>query len=236
MKTIVSALAIAAASTALAVESSNTFGILRVDSSDPVTIVAVPWVAAGTGAAINIADVVKTANLNNGDVLHYYNGTSYDTWVLTDGAWAVPTRVGEGAGVVQPSTLPRGGAIILERKAPQGGSIGTCFYLYGQYESTAAAATELPANAYSLIAPPKTDAANGTIALASATWTGITSADHIILPNGNQLDWNGTAWGKKTYSGPDDWTGTWSTTDAVIPMGQGVWFKAGTGDGKTVQW
>lgn len=233
MKKLLTIAAIAAATSALAVESSNTFGILRVDSSAAQTIVSVPWLAAG-GGDIDVDDVVKTANLHNGDKLHYYNTTTkkYRVWELTDGAW-VEAKDAEDPVVAAP-TLSRGNAIILERTAPIAGS----FYLYGQYESTAAAATELPAGAYSLIAPPKTTTTrdDGKIALSSATWTGITSADHIILPNGNQLDWNGTAWGKKTYSGPDDWTGTWSTDDAVIPMGQGVWFKAGTGDAKSVQW
>lgn len=233
MKKLLTIAAIAAASTALAVESSNTFGILRVDSSDPVTVVAVPWLAAG-GGDIAVTDVVKTANLHNGDKLNYYNGTDYDQWVLSDGVWTVVNKVGAGEGRTAPAGLKRGNAIILERY----GEIGSCFYLYGQYESAAADATVLPANAYSLIAPPKTESQSGTIALSSATWTGITPADHIILPNGNQLDWSTTenAWGKKTYSGPTDWTGTWSTDDAVIPMGQGVWFKAGTGDAKSVQW
>lgn len=230
MKTILSALVMAAATTALAVESANTFGVLRVDSSDPVTVVSVPWVGVGsTDGKIAVTDVVKTANLKAGDELYFYDGSDYKMWRLTaEKQWEI---AGTQNGDVPSASLTRGGAIILKRTTP-----ASCFYLYGQYEATAAAATALPENAYSLIAPPKTDAANGVIALSSAKWTGITSSDHIILPNGNQLDWNGTAWGKKTYSGPDDWTGTWSTTDAVIPMGQGVWFKAGAGAEKSVQW
>lgn len=219
--------AIAAASTALAVESSNTFGILRVDSTAAQTIVSVPWVAAG-GGNINVADIVKTANLNNGDKLYYYNTgtTNYRVWELTNGAWQEAVPAGESA--TQNPVLARGNAIILERFAPQDGSIANCFYLYGQY-TTDASSTTCVANGYTLLAPSTTEDFNLN---ATGVMSGTPNAnDRIGVPVTNDgiqslalLRYNDTdnKWGIKKA--------TWDYSLATIPAGQGVWYISAGGE------
>lgn len=233
MKKLLSTLAIAAASTALAVESSNTFGILRVDSSAAQTIVSVPWLAAG-GGDINVADVVKTANLNNGDKLHYYNTTTkkYRVWELTDGEW-VEAKDAQDPVVAAP-TLARGNAIILERFAPQGGSIANCFYLYGQY-TNAASSTTCVAGGYTLLAPPSTENTN----LNAKTWSNVNGNDNIVLANGTLLHYRENQWGKLTKT-LDQETGVIEESVnpgvATISAGEGAWYISKGSTAPSVTW
>lgn len=225
MKTILSALALAAASTALAVTSSNTFGVLRVDSTTAQTIVSVPWAAAG-GGEVNIADVVKTANLHNGDKLYYYDTTKkgYRVWELTDGAWV------EAKDAMAPSTdaptLARGNAIILERTAP----IASCFYLYGQY-TTSSATTECVAGGYTLLAPPTATECN----LNNLTWSKVGANDRIGVPNAKGLSLaylqyvENQGWGIKKGAEFDK-------TMATVPAGQGVWYISRGTTAPTINW
>lgn len=258
MKKLLSTLAIAAASTALAVESSNTFGILRVDSSAAQTIVSVPWEGAGaTGddaGKIMVKDIVKTANLtketaageHDGDMLYLYSEGTYSAWYLNySGAWC-------GIQVVAHDGLPsatnndtkkisRGDAIILVRKNPTVTEGETTkanpFYLYGQYNS-GDVTVEVNRNetnpTYTLMAPPKT-ADNTTV--NSGTWTGFKKGDALILPSTKRLSWNDTnKW--STYE-LDETSGDMHYVAATdpIPAGEGVWVIVGAGDGKvSVAW
>ena len=84
MKRVLFSVAILAASVCAADEitSSNVLGILPVTSSAKRTIVSVPWCAmsATDNAAIQVSNVVKTANLTVGDTLHYVNSSGkYNT-------------------------------------------------------------------------------------------------------------------------------------------------------------
>lgn len=255
MKKLLSTLAIAAASTALAVESSNTFGILRVDSSAAQTIVSIPWEAAG-GGSIKVKDVVKTANLTPesaepayiGDQLYYYDTSAetpaYKMWHLTSTGWEGVASV-EGSKITAAAggddVLSRGGAIILVRKNPTVTEGETTkanpFYLYGQYNS-GDVTVEVNRNetnpTYTLMAPPKT-ADNTTV--NSGTWTGFKKGDALILPSTKRLSWNDTnKW--STYE-LDNASGDMRYVAATdpIPAGEGVWVIVGAGDGKvSVAW
>lgn len=219
MKKLLTIAAIAAATTALAVKSSNTFGILRVDSSAAQTIVSVPWVAAG-GGDINVADVVKTANLNDGDKLYYYNGSDYTMWTLTRGAWV---QAQNESGETPAQSISRGGAIILERTNP-----GTCFYLYGQYASDVASTTCVQ-DGHTLLAPSTTIDFNLN---KSGVMTGTPNAnDRIGVPVGDSLALlkyvDGKGWGIQKSD--------FDTSKATIPAGQGVWYIS-AGGSPTFNW
>lgn len=247
MKTILSALAIAAASTALAVESSNTFGILRVDSSAEQTIVSVPWENAG-GGAIKVKDVVKTANLTVGDQLYYYDATAqepaYKMWALTENGWEGATTVANGITPTagdEEDTLARGGALILVRSAPtkvvDGKTAANPFYLYGQYNSSQPSIS-VTRNAssvtYTLIAPPSANA----VSLNDGTWAGVTSGDRVILPNGQPLYWKDSTdkWCALTTD-LDTGDDTYTPYATPVPAGEGVWMRVQKGSGTvSVQW
>lgn len=246
MKKLLTIAMMTAAVSAMAVESSNTFGILRVDSSAPETIVSIPWLAAG-GGNINVSDVVKTANLNSGDELYYYNAqtTNYRVWRLTNGVWQEAVPAGQTA-AAEP-TLARGNAIILKRNAP----IANCFYLYGQYGEIAAG-TEMPlvAGGLSLIAPPMTTDIN----IANLTWTNVNKGDKILIPsdkpgvNGEIIrnsagkpeagDAENTKWVTLKYDSTKPVGQKWVETEVtyLIPAGRGVWYKSAGSSAASVTW
>lgn len=230
---LVSASVFAAATT----QSSNTFGLLRVDSAQKQTIVCVPWVASSAtdDLPIKVTDIVKTANLTVGDNLYWYDGAKYWGWVLQkkqesdEKVWVAANIVEEGdvvaaspgAGI---QTLARGNAIILVRQNP-----ANPFYLLGQVAKSGAVASEFPAGAYSLLAPPSASATG--IDVNSATWANVNVADQIMFTDSagksRTLLWNpsaegGAKWGvfKRTVSAPE---GTWKY-DVLIAPGCGAWY------------
>lgn len=248
----VSLLASAAAFAETSATTANVIGVLRVDSSAKRTIVAVPWVAAGVAAGdIKVTDLVKTSNLTDGDQLHYYNGSTFDSWVLVAGesgqasVWQAAVSV-KGSGEAEENAspdvqgLPRGGAILLDRKTPS-----APFYLQGQVGTTdiasevIAAGTEA-APVYSLIAPPKVQN-EATFALSSLKFTGTIGAKDrifIYLPSGEtkECQFRSGAWQYNTWAADTDGWMKESWTSATIPTGTGFWYVSTTATPPTIEW
>ena len=217
------------------VESSNTFGVLKVTPSSTTdgseTVICVPWVDAGTtgeGQSIQVKNVVKTSNLKNGSELLQYvrSSKTYNGWVLTDGVWTGATSVtanGVAAASNDSATLSRGDALIIRTSWPENATDKN-IYLYGQYQSTGIGTQTLTAKAWNLIAPPTPT--NEAVALSSMTWANVNANDYMYVQTAAgrriTLTWSGTAW---QYNKP---TGA-STTEAVIQPGQGAWYVS-TGD------
>lgn len=262
MKKLIAIMTMMASASALAVSSSNVFGILRVDSSQPETIISVPWIAADSVTAdIKVADLVLTSNLTKGDMLYYYNGTTkfeYEAWVLTETTiggeatkvWSPVTTVsqagitaGEHAGT---RAVPRGGALFIVRKNYNNEPI----YLYGRHTTGAASVTveqgtpettTTPASrAYTLLAPSNP---NGIDLNASGIMSGTPGVtDFILIESGEPLSYrnlDGT-WKWGVYKKTGRTTYTWDTSKAVIKPGQGCWYVseggASEGDAPTFTW
>lgn len=259
MKRVLFTVAILAASVCAADEitSSNVLGILPVTSSAKRTIVSVPWCAmsATDNAAIQVSNVVKTANLTAGDMLHYVNNDgSYLSWRLANGTgdvkfWESVIIATDGAVSVSPSahnqTVARGNCIVLIRQSPtnENGSAKT-FYLYGQVGTSATVETivvkgssESPA--YTLIAAPTAAAWS----VNDITWSGVDANDMIciMLENGFQkfLTFKDAKWGSlepvfdevnKIKTGE-----TWTEYKTSIPAGHGVWYVSYGGE-PTITW
>ena len=238
-------LALAAALPALAdVTTDNVIGVLRVDSSAAETIVSVPWVAtsaAATDTAIPVTDIVKTANLTDGDELKYYNSSSgkYQCWKLTEGAWEAATKVTESTSdEAAPSgaTLVRGNAIILVRQNPvDDKGVAKPFYLQGQVAKTGSQECTMTRSAtgvaYSLLAPP-TDTAIG---LNAGSWLNVADGDYILV-KGKKYEYNGSKWG--TYEVDlTSFEKTFTAATEVIAIGQGAWYVSAAGaTAATVTW
>lgn len=228
MKKLLTIAAIAAASTALAVESSNTFGILRVDSDQKRTVVAVPWVAPG-GGNIDVANVVKTANLTNGDTLYYYDGSGFTMWELSDGAW---TQAQNEQGETTTQPISRGKAIVLIRS-----NTSVPFYLYGEHASTATT-MEISPGAMSLIAPTITTA-SGTYTPNDATWTNVNDGDRIIIQTSGvnvECKYVGETWKQGQWSAGPFKVWEWVDMTVTIPCGTGFWYKSVGTTAPTVDW
>lgn len=240
-------------------QSSNTFGVLRVDSKLAQTIVCVPWVAtsATDGQAIMVADIVKTANLTVGDKLYWYDPSekSYSGWSLIDQdgikVWEPATVVSEGdisvSAGADNQTLARGNAIILVRQNPKdekGNAVP--FFLQGQYSAEAATST-FAAGAFSLAAPGVASASGYDV--NTATWTGVQANDKLLFRKADgknaELFWGGAEgkWGVKTLTKADYLAGkrepTWKACEAserTIPSGCGAWYVNQGENSVSVQW
>lgn len=229
-------LALAAALPALAdVTTANVVGVLRVDSSAAQTIVSVPWVAtsAGDDADIPVTDIVKTAGLNIGDELYYYNSKTgkYQCWRLTSDGWGAANPVVEG-GEAAPSnaTLARGNAIILKRTAP----IQDHFFLQGQVAKTGSQVCTMTRSAtgvaYSLLAPPT----DKSVSLNDGTWSGVDVGDYVLV-KGKMLKYNNGKWGTYSY---ENFIEAFAESKDTIDLGQGAWYVSakGTTSAAKVTW
>lgn len=253
MKRVLFTVAILAASVCAADEitSSNVLGILPVTSSAKRTIVSVPWCAmsATDNAAIQVSNVVKTANLTVGDMLHYVDSDgSYLSWRLADGTDGVKfcesvVNATEGEVSTSPAahdqTVARGNCIVLIRQDPGTKASPKTFYLYGQVGTSTSVETSVVAGtadtpAYTLIGAPTAAAwsVNGI------TWDGVDEKDMICitLENGFQkfLTFQNEKWGSmvSVYEGNRKTGEEWAVYDTSIPAGQGVWYISQGGNPK----
>lgn len=255
MKKLLTIAAIAAATTALAVESSNTFGILRVTipQGQQNTVIAAPWCDAGaTGdaqKAIKVKDIVKTANLtpattaDNGDKLYVFNGNEYSAafqlqTVEGEVQWVGISINGASAGTDETS-IQRGQAIVLALNAAP--AEAKDIYLYGQYTSVGASTTiatgsaETPA--YTLVAPigVESDVTLNSTWLTAQTELEPAIGDQVFIPGKGFYPFaTGKGFGVTKPGAFDSNTGTWGqpTFDAAtVPTGTGFWYISKGGSG-----
>ncbi len=235
------------------ITSSNVLGILPVTSSAKRTIVAVPWCAmsATDNAAIQVSNVVKTANLTVGDMLHYVNGNgNYLSWRLANGAgdvkyWESVNIATEGGFTVSPNAhdqaVSRGNCIVLIRQYPGTKENPNTFYLYGQVGTSASVETSVVAGtaetpAYTLIGAPT--AADWSV--NGITWSGVGENDMICitLENGFQkfLTFKNEKWGSMEPAYDDvnkiQISDEWTEYSASIPAGHGAWYVSKGGSPK----
>lgn len=239
---IVLSLAMAAALPALAntATTANVIGVLPIRSSSAETIIGIPWVAASLADGdIKVVDIIKTANLSEGDQLWWYDSQKqgFKCWQLNSSKeWQPAMMVSENkrpaaAEGASDKTLKRGEALVLVRTAED---LTAPFYVMGQYSSSSAAKLQLAAGskatpAYSLIAPPSATAKE----LNEATWESV-GANDVILIQGKIYNYNNGQWGCwEVKNGAESFV-----PGGTIPAGTGVWFvsKSGAQEGASVQW
>lgn len=125
---------------ASSVESSNVFGVLKVDNTDEQVIISVPWVTVGSsGNAISPTDLVCTTDLQENDYMLYYTvedsvGKYYSWKINSSGAWVsskvLPDTAKEAYAAGSDKTATRGtDALILVRPGTR-----SAFYLNGQHK------------------------------------------------------------------------------------------------------
>ena len=233
------------------IESSNVIGVLPVTSSAKRTIVSVPWCAmsATDNAAIQVSNIVKTANLTVDDTIHYFDGTAFQTWKLAADAttgikyWQSVNQVSaDGVVTETPSSaelaVARGAAIMLIRN----GDLTQPFYLYGQVgsgevttEITARGTSESPV--YTLVAPCATTNVN---LCASGILQNAVDGDEInvIKESGASTSYTrkDDAWKRYKYA---DGSWQWVAAESVtVPKGMGFWYvsKSNSGSNPVFNW
>ena len=234
------------ATVATSAETINQFAVLKVDSSDRNTLVALPWKtltpSATDPANITAAQVVLPETLSAGDYLLYYDG-GFKGWVLSNGAWTpIPSSTTVGTIKAAPATateLQRGQAIWVIRS-----DTSKPIYLCGQYLATKGESTVAAGG--SLLASPDV-AADFTVSKTKIT--GAAAGDQIAVPGAGAnglpkvFQYKNDAWGTDVISsvpGPGGKNMTkheWQTSGDVmkIPAGKGFIYQP-KGSGATVTW
>lgn len=158
----------------ISVESSNTYGVMRINSTSKKTIVAIPWCAcsAEDNQDIAVSNVIYTANLVAGDTIHVLNeSNAFNTWRLDEGAdgvlyWRSICQVnGDGTATETPTPdgagIKRGEALVLIRQGvdPNGvRDLTKPFYVVGQVGAGEVVREITPgtsdAPAYNLVSTP----------------------------------------------------------------------------------
>lgn len=246
MKKLIALFCVASAVTAFAdtpAASDNVFGVLRVDIGDvEEAIIAVPWLDPGTGNPIKVTDVIKTANLNAGDWLYYYdtNAKGYKAWQLDDGKKWMPADVVKDDKTIiavagSEQTLERGNAILLKRSGT--GTRATSVYLYGQVPTTSETTISIALGtsavpAYTLLAPP----ADSNYDINAATWGNVGENDWVIISGAAPLNYNKetSMWGHfVVYKVNNKFVKAWTYDNVTVPAGQGIWFVSGSAENQT---
>lgn len=220
--------------------ASNTYGVMKVVSASTRTLVSVPWCKSSSvgGRSISAADLVKTANLTEGDMLHIYRNDGFDTWVLVRDSeevlrWESVKQVSQNgvANDTEPAdeaAVAQGGSFMLSRQNPlDGGGQPLPFYLMGQVGVSATAISTVVCGTAetpccNLIAAPCAEAVNVITKV-----TGMQDGDEIVAPSGtlqitytyieSQSGWCVLSYSRKGY--------VWQKVDAInVPMGQGFWY------------
>lgn len=223
----------------------NVCGLMNVPSGAKVTMIAVPWVTVGGSAdAMEVANLVKTDTLSEGDELYYYDGSVYRCWKLQGGAWQ-PTTVtlkdakGNDLSVQTPDAsyaLPRGKGLFLVRQ-----DATKEIWLYGQHStapiSVAVAAGTAGTPAYTMIANPNAAAYD-----LNTKGVGGAAGDQILLGDGGTTLYTRTetAWTRKTdvtktIGGVARTFKKDTTEGVVIPAGTGAWYVS-KGGSPTIAW
>lgn len=133
LRSIIFGSAVAAAATASALTTTNTFARLPVTADFASTIIALPFSGCGMAeGSIYVTNLVMTTNLEDGDTLLHYNGTKWDAWEISSGNWRslATSTTASGVTVSAPASevaINCGEACWLNRKTPS-----NTFYLYGQ--------------------------------------------------------------------------------------------------------
>lgn len=227
------------------VTGKNVCGLMNVPSTAQYTMISVPWVTVGGSAdAMEVANLVKTDTLSEGDELYYYANGTYYRWVLTSGVWT-PTHTtmadakGNSVTVLAPEasyTLPRGTGLFLVRQ-----NATKEIWLYGQH-STAQVSVDVAAGtagtpAYTMIANP-----NAVAYDLNTKGVGGAAGDQILLGDGGTTLYTRTetAWTRKTdvtktIGGVARTFKVDTTEGVVIPAGTGAWYVS-KGGSPTIAW
>lgn len=208
-------------------------GVTAIQSTLTNTVIAVSYAELGTDGTegITISNIVKTANLTVGDLLHVFKtSNTYETYRLSAGTggakyWEKTVNyllnangvlsAGESSAVTIPS-LSAGVGIWLVRNVEAWDGQAFTFYIYGKPVSTPMVNASAGAN---LIGNP-------TQVAKVPTFSVTTKGDRVLIPDESVLG------GLKTYKYSTNWT-TVNVVDGVrvretglpaIAAGKGFWY------------
>lgn len=235
------------------VVSESVVGVLPVALSAGQTdiVLNIPWVESGsTSGGVAVQNLVKTANLTAGDILLWYDGSSYQGWTTVERnsvlCWE-PTQIASADGVsaaiaATKTDLTRGEALVLHRQ----GTGATKVYIVGQDAGSTSGTSEIAggtpdAPVYSLIAPPAVAAVNLKNYLKSTDDYELVDGDSVtFVKDGAMYTYyfsveNDNKWGYDTMeNGMPKFTA--ATDDQMtLPAGTGFYYKR-VAPSATIDW
>ena len=233
----------------VAVESGNTFGVLKVTCSAQKVIIATPWVKCGDAtASVSVSNLVMTSGLAQGDSVLLYQGGTFRGWSINaSGNWQAMDVIdgdttynsGENAAIA------RGEAFWFVKASYPKPYTPYPLYLYGQdatntvYSTIADGSSSTPA--YSLVASP-TISSTGTNDVNAATFNFTpNAADEIRVPRQDLPDliytYQGGQWGTLVsvkIGTTNRYKKQWQA-GCMIPAGTGFWYVS-QGAAGTIKW
>jgi len=234
-------LSLSLASLAFAAVADITVGVTEVSATGENTIIPVPYTTIGSTSPVSVHDLVKAANLKDGTLLYYYNGSSYQVWLKNESVWTTPDV----------STTPAiAGTSVAQGSSDVSVSVGAALWVC-MPGFASASADEKKVFVYGSPVATKTSTIvkNKTNLLSNpteATVSGDTLAGKlkpdvkdVIMPIGAEFD------GTYVYGGSENgWVhitpGNSPVKNATLPsIGsyQGFWYVSKTaGDNVTINW
>lgn len=224
--------------------TTDVIGVMPITLDQSETIVAVPWVGGGANGEVSVTNLVKTAGLNTGDTLIWYNTDkkAYVTWRLGEvkndvSYWEATTSATDNnstsTGADAPA-LKQGQAVIVKRVSP---SSDTKIYVIGEVGSSSTPLIDINPG-YNLIAPPSTSETD--LNANTFNWSGVVAGDMIYVNTrgDNNKDslkvytYEKDKWGETTYANRE-----WRHEEtAVIPAGQGFYYYRAGNAKLTINW
>ena len=242
------------------IPADNTIGVLKVETTEPVVPVAVPWKSLQSDEDITVDQLVKTSTLTEGDAMHVYDkaNRAYRNYQLVNGSWEhVNSVLIDDKGVVTETpvdaptdeTIARGSGVWLERQNPD-----KPIYLIGQYKendqasSTVYAPTEGSTRGveYNLIAPTGITDTDLNEVLPATAGKQVNENDMIVVVrDGAPVRYRPMAdgkWGykKQVYEPLPNGRGVRvrtvdETKDTKFQAGLGMWYISAGGNPE-IQW
>ena len=206
----------------------ETVGVTAITSTYTNTVVAVSYKELGDlDSNITVSNIVKTANLSDGDLLYVFNDGKYQSYTLkTAGGVKYWDRtldyvVGSNGQLTTDNTpaaniatLASGSGIWLVRPNGWEGASFT-FYIYGK--SAPVTTVNVAANTTALVGNP-------TQTSKAPSISGATSGDQILVPANNKVgmqtyNYNGSVWSTRINKVRQEGLPT-------INAGTGFWYVA----------
>ena len=229
MKKLLTIAAASLAFAAMAEYSAPQIGVTTITATAKNTIIPVAFKALSDGTSdITVTDLVKTNSLPDGTWLLAYNGTAYNSWQYSGGAWVsgiYSSESGNSAGELD-ATATVGSALWIV--LPDANTYSTQVTIYGAYTTDITSSVAAGGNS----AAVATLVANPLQSVATITVSPV-SGDQIIIPGQEKI---------YSYRTNKSGTGNWRYDGATasLPsfnMGEGFWYVRAAGAEKTtISW
>lgn len=233
MKKLLSVSVASLAFASVAAYTPVSVGVTEITPTSVNTIVPAPYQSLADGEAIAVQDLVKAANLPDGTMLYYYNGSAFNAWIKGTGSdagkWIGSSITSKDGISVSPGSstvkLAVGSALwVILPEAPKTEKI----YIYGKPSEVTS--TIVAAGSTALVANPKQVSATPSIENPA-------NGDVVGFPDGATYTYNSTKakWGSRVKNGTS--LPTWQDFSfTALPFGSGFWYTSKGSANVTINW